>query len=142
MNRRPHIDEKPPFCPHPLSMEVVRRFPAHWLFGGAWWVGEADLCLPLGPVGSIRVMWPLVDHPDAHSWRVMFYTEHPYNMGRFDDLDDLPRVAANKIMAYASRGHDWIERRQRLCSAVHPAWLQVELDRLITPKQRRTEASP
>jgi hypothetical protein len=70
------------------------------------------------------------------------YNRHPYNMRRFEMLGDLPHFAADAIMTYANRGHDWQERRRELCAVTHPAWLQVELDRLMAPKQRCTEALP
>ena len=132
------LDETPVFFPHPLAVEVVRRFPAHWEFGTAWWSDAKEVHLSLGAVGSIGVWWPRLDHPDAHSWRVMFNPGHMNSIRRFDTLADLPSAAADAIMAYIRRGHDWQERRRVLSAETLPAWLQVEIDRLMSPVKETT----
>ena len=133
--RRSRLDETPVFFPHPLAVEVARRFPAHWEFGAAWWSDAKEVRLSLGATGSIRVMWP---RPDAHSWRVMFDRSAPYNLRRFDTLADLPSAAAEAIMAYVRRGRDWQERRRVLSAETLPTWLQVEIDRLMSPVKETT----
>jgi len=128
-------------------MEVARRFPGHWEFGAAWWQSPDDVCLPLG-FGSIRVAWSHLWHPDAHSWRVEYHAWHPYNMRRFDALDELPRVAAEVIVAYANRGCSPFTGKQRPDRAEHraalivnnPTWLQVEIDRILQPNTSKGDS--
>ena len=145
MRARSRLDETPVFFPHPLAVEVVRRFPGHWQFGLKWWLREDSVLLPLG-AGSLRVFWPRLDHRDAHSWRAEFHSGSPYNLRRFDDLGELPGAAASAIIAYAQRGADWSGRccpdraaARKILLANQPPWLQVEIDRLTAPKLDRAE---
>jgi len=137
----PYTD--PVFCPHPLAVEVARRFPGHWFFGNgrAYWhepsvsismpyTNDAEFCWRY-----VRVMWPRLDHPDAHSWRCTYVGEGgAYTTRVCETLEQLPHAIAGCIVYRAIRGFGQGQYRlneNKRIQIGHPVWLQSEIDRLL-----------
>ncbi len=155
MRSRPRIGGMRVECPPPLAVDVVRRFPGHWLFDPAFLAGNTVmLSMPYADEGwfcwaTIRVMWPdfwEFRDPYRHSWRCAFYHEHPYSLREFGSLDELPAAAASAIVAYANRGCGWSGQQRpgraaarEILLSNQPPWLQVEIDRLTAPRPDRAK---
>ena len=143
---RPRSDGPPFMWPHPIAIEVVRRFPGHWLFGAAWWSSPTEISLempgassPFYPGAVLRVCWPGHGHPDRSRWRCYLIDDHIRGFDSFKELDELPRAAAQLLRNYACGGNCSFSGRQadhraaaRSWLVNQPPWLQSEIDRLLT----------
>lgn len=137
------MNQPPVFCPHPLAVEIARRFPGHWFFSnGPCYFSEPSVSISMPYTNdaefcwrSVRVRWPTHRHPDAHSWRCTYIGEGgAYTTLVCETLDQLPHAIASCIVYRAIRGSGQCQHRlnenKRILTG-HPGWLQSEIDRLI-----------